>query len=51
MLSLAFAKRMVDQYKNLFTTILNNKQITSLAIQMMGRLPILFRALGAVAKN
>ena len=51
MLSLAFAKWIVDQYKELFTTILTNETITSLAIQMMGMLPVLVGALGAVAET
>ena len=51
MLSLAIAKRIVDQYKELFTTILSKESITTLAIQMVGRLPVLVGALEAVAKT
>ena len=51
MLSLAFAKRIVDQCKELFTTILSKESITTIAIQMMGRLPVLVGALEAVAKT
>ena len=51
MLGLAFAKRIFDQYKTLFTTILSNENITSLSIQMVGRLPVLVGALGAAANS
>ena len=51
MLSLAFAKRIFDKYNKLFTSILGNDNITSLLIQMEGRLPVIMGALGAAEKS
>ena len=51
LLNLVFAKRMVDYYKNLFSVILTKTSITSLSIEILGQLPTLVGALGAVARG
>ena len=51
LLDLVVAKRTVDSYKRLFAGILNKTSITSLSIEMLGRLPTLVGALGAVVRG
>ena len=45
LLNLVFTKRTVDHYTNLYSVILNKISITSLSIEILGRLPTLVGAL------
>ena len=51
LLDLVVAKRTVDSYKSLFLGILNKPSITSLSIEISGRLLTLVGALGAVVRG
>ena len=51
LLDLVVAKRTVDSYKRMFAVVLNQHSITSLSIEILGRLPTLVVALGAVVRG